>query len=125
MEEIEQDYEDEGHVPEIEQKDIEENEKIKSKFHYLARPPIDPNFNSSKPLILMQTDVDYYIPKGSKDGEAVLRIFGVTKNEHSVMVHAHKFLSYFYCECPVEFDPTFENLEALSKFLSVSFICYS
>lgn len=63
-EEVFEDYEDEGQVLEVKQKDIEEQKKIKSKFSYLCRPAVDPNFNQNSDLIFMQTDVDYYLTKG-------------------------------------------------------------
>lgn len=56
--------EEEGQELNVRQQDIEEQHKIKSKFSYLCRPPVDPlQFNETTPLILMQTDVDYYFAK--------------------------------------------------------------
>lgn len=61
----------------------------------------------------MQIDVDYYTKSiyrlptylrdrlGARDPSdevAVLRMYGVTEGGHSVMVHVHQFLSYFYVE---------------------------
>ena len=61
-----EDYEDdEAQGLEVRDQDREEQQKIKSKFAYLCRPPVDPHFYSEKlPLIFMQTDVDYYLFKG-------------------------------------------------------------
>lgn len=60
-----EDQEDEGYVVEVKQQDREEKNKIKSKFSYLSRPPVDPFFNESSPLVFMQIDVDYYLHKGN------------------------------------------------------------
>jgi hypothetical protein len=43
---------------------------------------------------------------GAQKGEvAVLRIFGVTEDGHSVLAHVHGFTSYFYFDAPPNFSP--------------------
>lgn len=60
-----EDHEDEGFYAEVKQQDREEKNKIESKFSYLSRPPVDPSFDGSSPLIFMQIDVDYYLHRGN------------------------------------------------------------
>jgi len=50
---------------------------------------------------------------------AIIRLFGVTDTQNSVMVHVHNFTSYFWVECPPELDPTPENLDQLKSALNV------
>jgi len=115
------DIEEEGQELNVRQQDREEQHKIKSKFSYLCRPPVDPLvFNESTPLTFMQTDVDYYFAKPNNDlsQTAIIRLFGVTDTQNSVMVHVHNFTSYFWVECPPELDPTPENLDQLKSALN-------
>ena len=130
-----EDLDEEGQELNVRQQDREEQHKIKSKFSYLCRPPVDPlEFNESTPLTFMQTDVDYYFAKrkfivivlynlsiANNDftQSAIIRLFGVTENQNSVMVHVHNFTSYFWIECPPELDPTQDNLEQLKEALNV------
>ena len=56
----------------------------------------------------MQIDIDYYTTEGKAlpqvvgakaDKEyPVIRMFGVSDKGNSIMVHVHKFLTYFYVE---------------------------
>jgi len=121
MEENFEDADDEGQILEIGQREREEANKIKSKFSYLCRPAVDPMaFNETTPLVFMQTDVDYYTSKGASEllQTAIVRLFGVTENQNSVLVHVHDFVSYFWIECPAELNPSPDNLEQLKAALN-------
>ena len=56
----------------------------------------------------MQIDIDYYTgkhvdPKISKHQKyycGIIRMYGITENKNSVLVHVHNFEPYFYVECP-------------------------
>lgn len=50
---------------------------------------------------------------------ATIRLFGVTEGQNSVLVHVHDFISYFWIECPAEFNPSPDNLEQLKAALNV------
>ena len=58
-----EDIEDEGDFVQVGEKDREEQEKIKSKYAHLCRPPVDPNFSEKDVFEMMSIDVDYYLHK--------------------------------------------------------------
>lgn len=63
-----------------------------------ARPPLLVGTGSgSGDLIFQHVDGDYAM---SDDHEPVVRLFGVTPQGHSVMVHVHDFMPYFYVAVP-------------------------
>ena len=62
--------------------------------------------------MFQQLDIDYIIgqphemlgqERRSKGQAAILRMFGVTEDGHSVCVHVHGFNPYFYCAVPETF----------------------
>jgi DNA polymerase elongation subunit (family B) len=62
--------------------------------------------------VFQQLDIDYIIgqphemlgqERRSKGQAAILRMFGVTEDGHSVCVHVHGFNPYFYCAVPETF----------------------
>ena len=62
--------------------------------------------------MFQQLDIDYIIgqphemlgqERRSKCQAAILRMFGVTEDGHSVCVHVHGFNPYFYCAVPETF----------------------
>lgn len=68
----------------------------------ILRKPLDDRYISKRQdLAFMQTDIDYYLGenlhvKGAN--VAILRIYGVTEDGHSVMAHVHGFEPYFWVE---------------------------
>lgn len=71
-----------------------------------SRPPA-PKINSKKDnLVFMQLDLDYctaeppsYLNMGSNE-TTIVRMFGVTQDGNSVMVHIYNFRPYFYVRAP-------------------------
>ena len=53
------DIEDDGELVQIDENDRIEQEKIKSKFHYLSRPSAA-HFTDKSQLEMMAIDIDYY-----------------------------------------------------------------
>ncbi|XP_031473442.1 DNA polymerase delta catalytic subunit isoform X2 [Nymphaea colorata] len=83
------------------------------------RPPLDPDFlSTNKSIVFQQLEIDYIIGENDKEllpnsvgPAAVLRIFGVTREGHSVCCHVHGFEPYFYISCPDGMGP-----DDISKF---------
>ena len=86
---------------------------------YFARPPIDGSNLENSDFMFMQIDCDYYIIKENTGQSPVIRMFGVTENGHSVLVHVHQFEPYFYVQMPAGFARDQENLELFRKELNV------
>ncbi|XP_044735057.1 DNA polymerase delta catalytic subunit [Chrysoperla carnea] len=64
-------------------------------------------------FIFQQIDVEHYnsqylpgMPGPQSGGVAVIRMFGITMDGHSVLCHVHGFLHYFYVVVPNAFDET-------------------
>lgn len=57
--------------------------------------------NNLENLSFMQTDIDYYLGDSPSKNfhSAILRIYGVTDEGHSVLAHIHSFEPYFWTEC--------------------------
>ncbi|CAL9107250.1 unnamed protein product [Musa acuminata var. zebrina] len=62
--------------------------------------------------VFQQLEIDYVIGESHKEllpnssgPAAILRIFGVTREGHSVCCHVHGFEPYFYISCPVGMGP--------------------
>lgn len=62
----------------------------------------------------MQIDISSY----TFNGQSVLRMYCATSDGTSAMVHIHGFCSYFYVECPSNFEETTENITILMKMLN-------
>ena len=82
-----------------------------------CRPPVSPLDAATQPLILQQMDTDYYVqaPRpemaalAAKHGKRyetyggqvpILRLYGVTEEGYSCMVHVHGYEPYFFVEAP-------------------------
>lgn len=86
-------------------------------------PPLDP---ATTCLIFQQIEIDHYIgdhkegmPGAGNSIGAIMRIYGVTVEGHSVMAHVHGFTPYFYIMAPTGFKeeqlPSFQKkLKALA-----------
>lgn len=64
----------------------------------LMRPP-DP---SQDPIVFQQMDIDHYDEKELP----VIRMFGVTRDGHSILTHVHSFFPYFYVYTAMRPDAT-------------------
>jgi DNA polymerase delta subunit 1 len=73
--------------------------------------PAPPSIDSAKHDISMQQiDIDYYIGEGRQDlpgaqegAAAILRIYGVTQDGNSCMIHVHQYEPYFFIQAPQGF----------------------
>lgn len=72
----------------------------------IKRPPA-PKIDAAKDdLVFMQLDLDYATTKPhssmnmGEETTTVIRMFGVTQGENSVMVHIYNFRPYFYARAP-------------------------
>ncbi|RWR92782.1 DNA polymerase delta catalytic subunit isoform X1 [Cinnamomum micranthum f. kanehirae] len=101
----------------IEDEEILRNEQaslaLSSRLSKWKRPPLSPSSLSlSQNIIFQQLEIDYVIGDShqellpnSSGPAAILRIFGVTKEGHSVCCHVHGFEPYFYISCPPGMGP--------------------
>ena len=72
-------------------------------FSCIQRKQITSEYCTSKQnLAFMQTDIDYYTGDSiySSSQAAIIRIYGVTEEGFSVMVHVHCFEPYFWSDAP-------------------------
>ena len=95
----------------------EEREKGKKTLGY-KRPPVPKGFNESHGLTLMQIDIDYYSgrPLWAKEdypNKGILRMYGITENQNSVLLHIHNFEPYFYVKAPADLTLTPEIIEEM------------
>ncbi|KAJ0976850.1 hypothetical protein J5N97_012324 [Dioscorea zingiberensis] len=89
------------------------NEALACRLSRWKRPPLSPSFlPSSNSIVFQQLEIDYVIGESNKEllpnssgPSAILRIFGVTKEGHSVCCHVHGFEPYFYISCPAGMGP--------------------
>ncbi|XP_026455099.1 DNA polymerase delta catalytic subunit-like [Papaver somniferum] len=97
-------------------KDEEERgQVIAARLSKWKRPNLSPAYISqSKNIIFQQLEIDYVIGERHKEllssssggaSAAILRIFGVTREGHSVCCHVHGFEPYFYINCPPGMTP--------------------
>ncbi|CAH8355060.1 unnamed protein product [Eruca vesicaria subsp. sativa] len=94
-------------------RDMEEREALSARSSTWARPPLSPAYlASSHSIIFQQLEIDYVIKEihkellpGSSGQAAVIRIFGVTREGHSVCCFVHGFEPYFYIACPPGMGP--------------------
>ncbi|KAH6833845.1 DNA polymerase delta subunit 1, partial [Perilla frutescens var. hirtella] len=77
------------------------------------RPPLSQSYQSqSQNIVFQQLEIDYIIGDSNREllpsstgPAAVIRIFGVSKEGHSVCCHVHGFEPYFYISCPPGMGP--------------------
>ncbi|CAA7034877.1 unnamed protein product [Microthlaspi erraticum] len=94
-------------------RDIEEREAVSARSSTWARPPLSPAYlSNSQSIIFQQLEIDYVIKEshkellpGSSGQAAIIRIFGVTREGHSVCCYVHGFEPYFYIACPPGMGP--------------------
>uniref|UniRef100_A0A183AG94 DNA polymerase n=1 Tax=Echinostoma caproni TaxID=27848 RepID=A0A183AG94_9TREM len=93
--------------------------------HWL-RPALRPLNPSADNIVFQQFDVSHYkgerlagMPGAAHSPVPIVRLFGVTKDGHSVLAHVHGFLPYFYVPAPKDFSPAHlgEFREALNAAL--------
>ncbi|KAF5751783.1 DNA binding nucleotide bindin isoform 1 [Tripterygium wilfordii] len=108
---------DETLIPEDEEaiilRDIEEREAIVARLARWARPALSDDYLSqAKNILFQQLEMDYVVGECRKEllpdwsgPAAVIRIFGVTTEGHSVCCHVHGFEPYFYISCPPGMGP--------------------
>ncbi|GMH07696.1 hypothetical protein Nepgr_009536 [Nepenthes gracilis] len=93
--------------------DIEERRALARRLAKWARPPLSQSYSSqSQSIVFQQLEIDYIVGESSKDlllnrtgPAAIIRIFGVTREGHSVCCHVHGFEPYFYIGCPSGMGP--------------------
>ncbi|KAL3721403.1 hypothetical protein ACJRO7_033834, partial [Eucalyptus globulus] len=94
-------------------RDIEERQGLASRLAKWARPPLSDGYLSqSKNVVYQQLEIDYVIGESHREllpdrfgPAAIIRIFGVTREGHSVCCNVHGFEPYFYISCPPGMGP--------------------
>ncbi|XP_074567466.1 DNA polymerase delta catalytic subunit [Curcuma longa] len=89
------------------------DEALSSRLSRWRRPALSPSYLSgSENIVFQQLEIDYVIGESHKElllsssgPSAILRIFGVTREGHSVCCHVHGFEPYFYIKCPMGMGP--------------------
>ncbi|KAI1289217.1 DNA polymerase delta catalytic subunit [Halotydeus destructor] len=107
---------------------VESAPEISDDFQNWKRPPLMAFNPSQDSLVFQQIDIDHYIgdaiPELMPAGFAgnakvpVVRMYGILKNENSIMVNVYGFMPYFY----IKLGPSFraDNLEAFRKSLNAA-----
>lgn len=109
-------------------RDMEERQALATRLAKWSRPPLSDSYVSqSCSVIFQQLEIDYVIGESHKElmpssigPAAIIRIFGVTREGHSVCCHVHGFEPYFYISCPPGMGPDdisrfHQNLEGRMK----------
>ncbi|KAJ1629434.1 DNA polymerase delta catalytic subunit [Pavlovales sp. CCMP2436] len=89
-------------------------EHFMSRSQKWARPPVMGLAPATQALSIQNFEADYRIDApirelgaGSCEAKvAVVRLYGVTAEGHSVLIHAHGFLPYFYAPAWPKFEPS-------------------
>ncbi|KAF3334178.1 DNA polymerase delta catalytic subunit [Carex littledalei] len=89
------------------------DEAHSSRLSKWRRPALSSGYlSSSESIVFQQLEIDYIIGGSHKEllpnwsgPAAILRIFGVTREGHSVCCHVHGFEPYFYICCPPGMGP--------------------
>lgn len=92
--------------------------------NWVRKPLANPVRAETDRLLFQQLDIDYVVDKPhewlkdrrSKGDAAVVRMFGVTGDGHSVCAHVHGFEPYFYASVPENF--TEADCEAFKRRLN-------
>ncbi|KAL5714576.1 DNA-directed DNA polymerase [Ranunculus cassubicifolius] len=88
--------------------EAERKKALASRLNIWRRPELDSSYvDQSANIIFQQLEIDYVIDQKNRElfpnssgPAAVLRIFGVTREGHSVCCKVHGFEPYFYVNCP-------------------------
>nr|WDA42964.1 DNA polymerase delta catalytic subunit [Fagopyrum tataricum] len=94
-------------------RDIERHEAYASRLSKWVRPPLSQSYTSmSQSIVFQQLEIDYVIGECHKEllpnrtgPAAIIRIFGVTREGHSICCNVHGFEPYFYINCPPGMGP--------------------
>ncbi|KAE9587344.1 DNA polymerase delta catalytic subunit [Lupinus albus] len=94
-------------------RDIEHRQALADRLAKWTRPPLSPDYlGQSRSVLFQQLEMDYVIGESHKEllpnssgSAAIIRIFGVTKEGHSVCCNVHGFEPYFYISCPPGMRP--------------------
>ncbi|KAL9313895.1 hypothetical protein ACSQ67_019347 [Phaseolus vulgaris] len=91
-------------------RDIEQRQALAARLSKWARPPLSADY--VKQVVFQQLEIDYVIGESHREllpnlsgPAAIIRIFGVTKEGHSVCCNIHGFEPYFYICCPPGMGP--------------------
>uniref|UniRef100_R7WF67 DNA polymerase n=1 Tax=Aegilops tauschii TaxID=37682 RepID=R7WF67_AEGTA len=93
---------------------LDRDEALASRLSRWKRPalPADLVSGCSRSVAFQQLDIDYVIGESHKEflpnssgPAAIIRIFGVTREGHSVCCQVHGFEPYFYISCPPGMSP--------------------
>ncbi|KAF0894590.1 hypothetical protein E2562_001890 [Oryza meyeriana var. granulata] len=93
---------------------LDRDEALASRLSRWKRPalPADLASGCSRTVAFQQLEIDYVIGESHKEllpnssgPAAILRIFGVTREGHSVCCQVHGFEPYFYISCPMGMGP--------------------
>lgn len=94
-------------------RDAEERQALASRLQKWKRPDLSQSYLShSQSIVFQQLEIDYVIGDSNKElmpnssgSAAILRIFGVTQEGHSICCKVHGFEPYFYVNCPQGMGP--------------------
>uniref|UniRef100_A0A5B7C8V6 DNA polymerase n=1 Tax=Davidia involucrata TaxID=16924 RepID=A0A5B7C8V6_DAVIN len=94
-------------------RDMDERQALATRLSKWKRPSLSQAYQSqSQDIVFQQLEIDYVIGQSHKQlmpnssGQAaIIRIFGVTREGHSVCCHVHGFEPYFYISCPPGMGP--------------------
>uniref|UniRef100_A0A803KN93 DNA polymerase n=1 Tax=Chenopodium quinoa TaxID=63459 RepID=A0A803KN93_CHEQI len=94
-------------------RDIDERSAKLARLSKWARPELSQSYKSqSQSVVFQQLEIDYVIGECHKEflpnrsgSAAIIRIFGVTREGHSVCCNVHGFEPYFYISCPSGMGP--------------------
>ncbi|KAH1112458.1 hypothetical protein GLYMA_04G210700v4 [Glycine max] len=94
-------------------RDIEQRQALANRLSKWTRPPLSAGYVAqSRSVLFQQLEIDYVIAESHREllpnssgPVAIIRIFGVTKEGHSVCCNVHGFEPYFYICCPPGMGP--------------------
>lgn len=94
-------------------RDIDERSAKLARLSKWVRPHLSQSYKTqSQSIVFQQLEIDYVIGDSPKEilpnrsgSAAIIRIFGVTREGHSVCCHVHGFEPYFYISCPSGMGP--------------------
>ncbi|KAI9076550.1 hypothetical protein K1719_041536 [Acacia pycnantha] len=104
-------------------RDIEQRQALASRIAKWTRPHLSSEYLlQSCSIYFQQLEIDYVIGESHKEllpnssgAAAIIRIFGVTKEGHSVCCNVHGFEPYFYISCPPGMRP--DDISGFHKIL--------